>query len=84
MIYFIERTTLELPFDNSISECQIGTKIYDLVVADKNQGLDRISDHIINDNQLGMVFEKTNPREQKIIEQFIEEKYGPMSELLLG
>lgn len=83
MIYFIERET-EIPFDNSISECQIGKKVYDVVVAPKNSGLDIISDHIVNDGQLGMIFAKTNPREQKKIEAFIEEKYGPMSELLLG
>lgn len=84
MIYFIERNIQDLPFDNSITECQIGKKVYDLVVANRNVGLDRISDHIVSDDQLGMVFEKTNPREQKQIEEFIEEKYGPMADLLLG
>lgn len=84
MIYFIERITPELPFDNAIADCRIGKKLYDVVVAPKNSGLDCISEHIVDDGQLGMVFEKTNPREQKKIETFIDERWGPMSELLLG
>ncbi|MCD6436264.1 MAG: hypothetical protein J7L15_07735 [Clostridiales bacterium] len=84
MIYFIERITPELPFDNSIAECQVGEKTYDVVVAPKDTGLNSISDHIVDDNQLGMTFFKTDPREQKIISEFIEERWGSMSELLLG
>jgi len=83
MIYFIERET-ELPFDGSLTECQIGKKIYDVLVQPKNTGLDSISDFIIDDNQLGMVFIKSNPREEKLVEQFVEERWGPMQELLLG
>ncbi len=84
MIYFIERTISEIPFDNSITECQIGQKLYDVVVAPKNTGLDSISDHIVDDGQLGMTFTKTDPRERKLIERFIDDRWGPMSELLLG
>lgn len=83
MIYFIERHD-SLPFDDSITECRIGKKVYDLVVHNKDLSLERIADHVIDDSQLGMVFLKTNPREQKRIEEFIEFKYGPMQELLLG
>jgi hypothetical protein len=83
MIYFIERYT-DLPFDGTIAECQLKDKLYDVLVQPKNSGLDSISDYIIDDNQLGMVFVKSNPREQKLIEQFVEERWGPMQELLLG
>ncbi len=83
MIYLIERET-EIPFDNCIADVHINNKHYDVVVAPKNSGLDSISEHIIDDGQLGMIFVKTNPREQKKVEAFIEEKWGPMSELLLG
>ncbi len=81
MIYFIKRET-DLPFDNSIAECQIGSTVYDIIVQPKNSGLDSISDHIVNDTF--MTFEKTNPREQSIIKEYIENKWGKMNELLLG
>ncbi len=83
MIYLIERMG-EVPFDGSITDCRVGKKIYDLVVSKKDTSLERISEHIIDDLQLGMIFLKTNPREQKQIREFIEFKYGPMQELLLG
>lgn len=84
MIYLIERINENLPFDGSTSECQVGTKIYDVVPSPKNTALEMISDHVIDDNQLGMVFTKTNPRETKLVENFVEERFGPMSELLFG
>ena len=84
MIYFIKRETSEVPFDGSISECQINKKVYDIVVSPSNIALERISDHVINDEQQNYIFEKTNPREEKLIREFIEERYGPMSEILLG
>ncbi len=83
MIYFIERET-DMPFDESFAVCRIDDKTYDLIKRPKDVGLERISDHIIDDGQLGMIFEKTNPREQKKIEAFIENRWGPMAELLLG
>ena len=83
MLYFIERHN-DIPFDNSIDSCVINEKIYDIIQSNKDYSLERISNHVINDNELGLVFEKTDPREQKSIEIFIEKQYGPMQELLLG
>ncbi len=83
MIYFIERET-SIPFDGSITECKVNGKTYDILKQNKNTGLDSISEHIIDDSKLGMIFSKTNPRETKQIEKFVEEKWGPMQELLLG
>lgn len=84
MIYLIERAISEMEFDNSVGELQINNKIYDVVVAPRNTGLDSISDHIIDDSQTGMIFAKTDPREKSVVENYITERFGPMSELLLG
>ncbi len=81
MLYFIERETQE-PFEGSIRECQINTKVYDIVPQGRNVGLDRISDHVINDTS--WTFEKTDPREQQIIREFVEENFNKMNDLLLG
>jgi len=82
MIYFIERT--QGPLTESIADCHINGKIYDIVVSPRDTSLEGISEHVVADDHLGMVFEKTDPREQAQIKEFIESRWGPMNELLLG
>jgi len=83
MIYFIERET-DMPFDNAINECILGKKIYDIVISNKNTGLDRISDHIVDNQSDKFIIIKTNPRDQSLVEKYIIDNFGPISELLLG
>ncbi len=61
MIYAIERwdVQMDLPFDNSFASVTIQSKIYDLVKSQKDTGLDKVSDFIIDDNQ---VLVKSDPR----------------------
>ncbi len=81
-LYFIERFNEESQFEGSVGICEIDGKIYDIVNQQSGIGLLSISDHIFDMDS--KVLEKTNPREEAKIKAFIESKYGPVNELLLG
>ncbi len=84
MIYAIERWSEqgEMAFDNAFSNIAIQGKIYDLVKAPKDSGLERISEFILDDNN---VFIKSNPRTLTEASQGFESATGiKPQELLLG
>jgi len=83
-LYFIERIlNSDIPFDNSLGSLNINGKIYDIVHAGRNIGLDRISDMIINlDNHC---FEKVNPGKELGFADIISKELNiKINQLLFG
>jgi hypothetical protein len=59
MIYFIARET-DMMFEGADDTAAIDGVLYDIVRAPKDVGLDRISDHVVDDHT--WTFQKTDPR----------------------
>ena len=79
-LYFIERFQDDSEFEGAFKNCRIKGKVYDVVKAKKDTGLDKISTHIIDFQH--KLFMKTNPRESTQIQKCAESIIGKMNELL--
>ncbi len=84
MYYFIERFSGDnVSFANSIHTCTIDGIIYDVLKQEKDTSLERISTFIVSEET--KTFEKTAPRQSKIVEDFMKKEFNlKMNELLLG
>jgi len=82
MYYVIERVlTEDIPFDKTWMTFTMNNKIYDIVKARKDTGLDRISDFIVDDNK---VVTKADPRKVTEFKFYFTKATGmDLNELLL-